>query len=88
MNKQVLRVLFQTKVYSKQGRFQVGRDIARLLNLRSRQEVSLVIRDARSGRLLFGGQEVFKSNFEVYSDELDKSLHPGQKILVEVSSPK
>lgn len=84
MNKRVLRVTFETKVGPKSN-FQVGKDTGLLLGLSPRDEVSLVIRDARSGRLLYGAAKKMVSFYEVFG--LSKWLRPGRRIIVEASNP-
>jgi len=85
--KAALYVTFRTKVGPSQGRFQVGRDIAKALGLGKRDYVDLVIRDADTGKLIYAGKAQFISNHEVYGGELEKRLKPGQRIFVEASSP-
>ena len=87
MKKQsILRVIFKTKAGPKQSQFYVGKDIASLIGLNSRDKISLVIRDARSGRLLYGAAKKMTSGYEVFG--LSKYLRPNQLITVEASNPR
>ena len=85
--KTVLYVTFRTKVGPSQGRFQVGKDTAKVLGLGKRDYVDLVIRDANTGKRIYAGKKQFKSDHEVYGGELAKRLKPDQAIIVEASSP-
>lgn len=94
MKKRILRIVFETRVYPVtkakhfNGNFQVGKDSANLLGLKSHDLIDLVIRDARSGKFLYGGCMPLESHFEVYGGDLPKRLKPKQLIVVEVSNPK
>jgi hypothetical protein len=92
MKKRILRVVFETRVYPVgknkpfNGNFQIGRDTASLLGLKSHDTIDLVIRDARTGKFLCADSRPLESHCEVYGGLLSKYLKPKQSIVVEASS--
>ena len=84
----IVCVIFEVKAETQRLRFNVPRAVTKLLDLRPQDGVALVIREANSGKPLYGGTARLKSGTEIYDAEgISGCLVKNTKIRVEASRP-
>jgi len=84
----IVSVIFEAKTETQRPRFNVPKKVTNLLGLKSKDDILLIIREADSGRPLYGGTHTLKSGTEIYGAEgVSKALRKNVKIHVEASRP-
>jgi hypothetical protein len=82
-------VTFEVNTEAKRPRFNVPKEITKLLGLKAGKDIAIVIWKAKSRRPLYAGVKTLKSGREIYgADDVSKHLKPEQRIRVEASHPR
>jgi hypothetical protein len=82
----IFSVIFEVRTETERRRFNIPVGVTRLLGLRSKRDIALVIREAASGKLLYGGVQRLKSGTEIYgAEDVSQCLSKGKLIRVEAS---
>jgi hypothetical protein len=84
----IVSVVLEVKSETQRPRFNVPREVTKILGLKSKDKIALVIREAGSERPLYGGTPKLKSGTEIYdAKDVSRSLPKNAGIRVEASRP-